>query len=60
MWQSGAILELLMCHTDYPNADSTIMKSVVDSPAWVPWNLTLTLRLVRRNEIFGLAWRWMA
>jgi hypothetical protein len=34
MWRSGAISELLMYHTDFPNTNSTIMKSVADSSAW--------------------------
>jgi hypothetical protein len=34
MYRSPAIAELLRYHSDYPNTDDSIMKSVADSPAW--------------------------
>jgi hypothetical protein len=34
MFRSPSISELLRYHSDNPNPDASVMKSVVDSPAW--------------------------
>jgi hypothetical protein len=36
IYRSLAIAKLLRFHTDFPNHDRDVMKSIVDSPAWKP------------------------
>jgi hypothetical protein len=56
MYRSGVIAKLLQFHTDFPNEDTDVMKSVVDSPTWefVDSNIDLSFILESRNMRFGL------
>ena len=50
------IVKLLQFHTDFPNEDMDVIKSVVDSPAWefVDSNIDPSFTLESRNIRFGL------
>jgi hypothetical protein len=51
------IVKLLWFHTDFPNEDRDIMKSVLDSPAWefIDSNIDSSFALESRNMRYGLA-----
>ena len=58
MFRSPAISKLLRYHQDNPNTDDTVMKSVVDSPAWkhvTSENVDPTFAHEARNLRFGLS-----
>jgi hypothetical protein len=57
MFCSASISKLLRYHSEYPNPDKEVMKSIVDSPAWehVDSNIDLSFFLEQRNLRFVLA-----
>jgi hypothetical protein len=57
MYRSTAISKLLRFHTDFPNADRDVMKSLADSPAWefVNTHVDPSFALETRNLRFGFA-----
>jgi hypothetical protein len=57
MWRSASISKLLKYHTDFPNRDMTVMKTVAHSPAWehVGTVVDPSFVLENRNVRFGLA-----
>jgi hypothetical protein len=57
MFHSPAISSLLYFHSDNPNTDERVMKSIVDSPAWklVDREIDQSFGLESRNLRFGMA-----
>jgi len=57
MFRSPAIADLLRFHSDHPNMEPGVMKSVVDSPAWkhVDTNIDPSFGEEVRNLRFGLS-----
>jgi hypothetical protein len=57
MFCSASISKLLKYHSEYPNPDKEVIKSIVDSLAWehVDSNIDPSFSLDQRNLRFGLA-----
>jgi hypothetical protein len=56
MFRSPEISKLLCFHSDHPNIDNTVMKSVVNSPAWkhIDTNVDDSFARDGRNLWFGM------
>jgi hypothetical protein len=56
MFRSPSILELLRYHSDNPNTDASVIKSVADSPAWkhIDSDVDISFGREARNLRFGM------
>jgi hypothetical protein len=59
MFRSPAISKLMRFHSDNPNSDDTMMKSVADSPTWKHIDTIMEILFGRDARNLRLGWRLM-